>query len=490
MSDETDQPANRIIVAFGGIRPMAARLDIPVSTVQGWKQRDSIPAGRMEAVRAAAIAGEIDLDINRETGDLDVAAPSDAATAEPVSVKPRERGPLPEDSTEKSSESVISAPKDPAAPPARGSRVAVLALVVALGVGGWVWWSTQGPGANGGDNARFSALEGRVARLAGANGESAPAADSAALAALTRDVAALRSKLADLSPPDMGTALAPLQAEIDGLRDALAAQAARGKGGGGNAGLDAALLARLEAIDVEIQNAIQLASTNMQAMAGGLLEFDSKLKALAEAQAKSRAELGARIDAIEKGQNADQTEASRASILALAAGQLRTALERGAPYISLLDLLETASADDPKLGKALTVLRGMSDTGVATGSALELSFTKLVPDLLAAHHLAAGDRKSDLIDRLAGRINDFVSVRRTGADVPGDDVEARIARAEIFLANRDVVAAILEFNDLTGPAADILVPWLIRARGHVDARDALAVFEAEAVARLRTDGGS
>ena len=28
-----------IIKAFGGIRPMASKLDVPVSTVQGWKQR-------------------------------------------------------------------------------------------------------------------------------------------------------------------------------------------------------------------------------------------------------------------------------------------------------------------------------------------------------------------------------------------------------------------------------------------------------------------
>ncbi|MEM9211803.1 MAG: hypothetical protein AAGA63_09975 [Pseudomonadota bacterium] len=34
---------SKIIDAFGGIRPMAARINKPVSTVQSWKLRGSIP---------------------------------------------------------------------------------------------------------------------------------------------------------------------------------------------------------------------------------------------------------------------------------------------------------------------------------------------------------------------------------------------------------------------------------------------------------------
>ncbi|MFQ5971979.1 MAG: carph-isopro domain-containing protein, partial [Alphaproteobacteria bacterium] len=40
-----------LIERFGGIRPMAARLGVAVSTVQGWKQRDAVPAKRLEAIR-------------------------------------------------------------------------------------------------------------------------------------------------------------------------------------------------------------------------------------------------------------------------------------------------------------------------------------------------------------------------------------------------------------------------------------------------------
>jgi hypothetical protein len=52
-------PALPVIQRFGGIRPMAQKLGVPVSTVQGWKERGAIPANRREEVLAAAARHEI-----------------------------------------------------------------------------------------------------------------------------------------------------------------------------------------------------------------------------------------------------------------------------------------------------------------------------------------------------------------------------------------------------------------------------------------------
>ncbi|MBT3930606.1 MAG: hypothetical protein HOF34_07810 [Rhodospirillaceae bacterium] len=465
MRDETDQPASKIVDAFGGIRPMAARLDVPVSTVQGWKQRDTIPAARMEAIRAAAAAEGIDL----SSGSTGAAGPSESNSSKEQDETREERDVSPGSGKPE--------PRDRATSPARGGGLAILALAVAIGVGGWVWWSTMGPGASDGDNARFSALEGRVARLAETNGDGAPAADPAALASLTQEVAALRIQLSKLSPPDMETALAPLRAEIDGLRDALAA------GGGNGTSSDPAILARLDVLDVEIQNAIQIASTNIQAMSGGILEFDAKLKALTAAQAA----LESQIAALGAGRDADDAAMSRASVLALAAGQLRTALERGAPCAGPLNTAGSLGDADPTLNTAFEMLRVSAETGVATAPALELSFANLIPELLAAGRRG---ETGDLVDRLTGRINDIVRIRRTGADVQGNDIEARIARAEILLADRNVANVMSELKDVGGTPGEILSPWMTRAQAHLDAQDALAVIEAQAIARLRAEGGS
>lgn len=49
---------NRIIEAFGGVRPMAALVGRPVSTVQSWKVRGSIPdACKAEVLGKATSAG-------------------------------------------------------------------------------------------------------------------------------------------------------------------------------------------------------------------------------------------------------------------------------------------------------------------------------------------------------------------------------------------------------------------------------------------------
>ncbi|MBI1326411.1 MAG: hypothetical protein GC136_02090 [Alphaproteobacteria bacterium] len=42
--------AGAIIERFGGIRPMATKMNVPVTTVQGWKKRDAIPANRREEI--------------------------------------------------------------------------------------------------------------------------------------------------------------------------------------------------------------------------------------------------------------------------------------------------------------------------------------------------------------------------------------------------------------------------------------------------------
>lgn len=46
--------AEKVIERFGGIRPMASKLEVPVTTVQGWKKRGAIPPTRLNDLRAAA----------------------------------------------------------------------------------------------------------------------------------------------------------------------------------------------------------------------------------------------------------------------------------------------------------------------------------------------------------------------------------------------------------------------------------------------------
>ncbi len=63
ISDDQDiiKNAGEIIERFGGIRPMAGKMNVPVTTVQGWKKRDAIPLNRYQDILSAARAHQIDL---------------------------------------------------------------------------------------------------------------------------------------------------------------------------------------------------------------------------------------------------------------------------------------------------------------------------------------------------------------------------------------------------------------------------------------------
>ena len=55
MSDSIPNDAGRVIEAFGGIRPMAKKLGVAVTTVQGWKERNAIPIRRLDELRALSL---------------------------------------------------------------------------------------------------------------------------------------------------------------------------------------------------------------------------------------------------------------------------------------------------------------------------------------------------------------------------------------------------------------------------------------------------
>lgn len=64
MSKTKKQPienAAAIIEKFGGIRPMSSKINVAVTTIQGWKKRDAIPGARKDAILIAAKEHNIDV---------------------------------------------------------------------------------------------------------------------------------------------------------------------------------------------------------------------------------------------------------------------------------------------------------------------------------------------------------------------------------------------------------------------------------------------
>ena len=59
-----------IIDAFGGIRPMAQKLNIAASTIQGWKARNNIPMARLDEIIKIAARDNINISLNNNDEDI------------------------------------------------------------------------------------------------------------------------------------------------------------------------------------------------------------------------------------------------------------------------------------------------------------------------------------------------------------------------------------------------------------------------------------
>lgn len=486
MSDEADQSAGPIIEAFGGIRPMAAKLGAPVSTVQGWKQRDTVPAARMAEIRKVAAEHGIVLP---EPGE----PPSDAYSADtPADTADAPSGTTDDtvghdDSASRSDvtattpvRSSASAQKTEPRTEARSAGglatgLSVLALLVALGGAGWVWWSTQGPGASGAENTRISALEGRVARLAEGT---ASDPGKAVREALAGQIESLRGEIETFAAPDLDSVVDPLRAELAEL-----AGQVRQIGTGSDGAGDPAMAQRLDELAGELRTIAEQASQNTEQISRGLADLTSRLDAL---EAREDA-LKEQFTGFAREDAKDEAAALAAIRISLLANRLRAASERGEPFDDVLTALGGAAKDDPVLSGLAVRLAPHAGSGVATLDALLFSFPETAVAILDN---APADAENDIIDEILDRARRVVRVRRVGTDLPADSVDGRIARAERRLSAGDVAGAVAVLEEFEGPARAAAEPWLERARAHADLQAALQTLDEHVLTRLAGAGGT
>ncbi len=87
-------------------------------------------------------------------------------------------------------------------------------------------------------------------------------------------------------------------------------------------------------------------------------------------------------------------------------------------------------------------------------------------------------------ERLLGKLKGLVSLRRIGADVPGDSVEAKLARAEAAINSGDLAKAVELVKSLPAQSQRARPDWLARAEEHLAAQRAVDQLAAQAVSLL------
>src|SRR5471030_779925 len=213
------------------------------------------------------------------------------------------------------------------------------------------------------------------------------------------------------------------------------------------------------------------AEKDVAALKGEIAKLQS---AMIEAADKAKADASALSSGEQKA-----LAAARASAVIGIAARLSAALDSGLPFTTDLGLLAPLARDDAKLGEFVAVLQPLAATGVAGRTALAASFPAVAKAALA------DDLADDSFgERLLGKLKGLVSLRRVGADVAGDTVEAKLARAEAALNTGDIAKAVALVKSLPPQTAKATTAWLARADAHLAAQRALDQLAAHAVALL------
>ena len=479
-----------LIKAFGGIRPMASKLGVPVSTVQGWKQRDAVPASRIAEIEAAAKANDIALEPH-DTAETPGQAPAAAAVES------------------RSKDDVRLTGSVPASPPSQAEQrqgggfagfVAVAALLVSLAAGGGVLWLSQ---VQRPSTPLETVLAERVGVVEDRVGSVAELADRvAALETAASGSTGLADRLSALESA-LATAETALRADIETALSEV--ETSRGGDAPRSAGLPAeqlqALSARVEALEqLPEQNEPQRLS-GLETMLNDLAETQSVLvgqladapgaDALAETQGRiaaleargaELARLGAALDDVEARLTAiaaaDVVE-PRALALVLALRQLRSAVLAGQRFTSELELAQRLVGSSGPLVAPLATLQDAAPGGLATARELTDVFPAVARAMLQAS--LSADAAASAVDRFRARIANVVSVRRT--DAGGDDdtgIDAALARAEAALAVDDMNGVLQAMAPYEASAPPEATAWLVEIKQRAAADAAIAQVDAAA----------
>lgn len=479
--------ASVIIERFGGIRPMAAKVGAPVTTVQGWKKRDVIPGGRRDDVLKAA--NENNIDLSDVLGTAPVAAGATIANVE-KGVKASESAFI--DTPAKNGNDDIKITVEPIARPkapyiapldtthedlmaaiARGQKKAVsasmwtaAALVVILGAAGTI---ALLPSAK-----KIEKHESQIATLEGKMG------------AIDEDVQAMNESaqsIRDLVPEQMRLKMAELKAEAGVIGEDVKKVAAQAEGiskavlaadagslsdrlsvleaklndvEGGQAVKDMA--ARIRGLEVTIAGQEQLGASVAEltkivdAIDGQVNMLDDKM---AEVQTRGDSPLGETLEGVSGND-------MKAAALLIAFSQLRDSLNRNVPFEQDVILLQKLVGDeDPELQDALARLTPQAEKGgVLTPEGLSEEFKGYAGDIVFSS--LKGEEVS-AADKAKARITQVLNVKKDGELLGGTPTQKTVARAQEQLDANDIQGAITTLETLNGPAKAQAAPFIQQA---------------------------
>lgn len=349
--------------------------------------------------------------------------------------------------------------------------------------------------------ARVEALAGQVATLESTppSGEASDAASAQSFAALEQRVEEIRAALSTGAGGD-GAAVETLNSrvqeieaqlsEVDGQVDTLAtavSESAQGGSEGGDPGVIAGLTetlgsvqGRLDSLEGALQSteaaglgeALTSLGTDIDTLRQQVTSLDEAVSS-GEAQ---RNDLATALDSVRQTvdalsgrvSQAEETLAQSGSgetvARAVAAASLKSAIDRGLPFMPELEAFATVAGGDD----VVETLRNYAPTGVPTLTQLVEQFQPVANAIVTAGQ--GLDENASVADRLMSSARSLVQVRPVG-DVEGESAGAIAARIEARLRDGNLQAAIDEWETLPDAAKAVSQEFHedMQARAQVDA---------------------
>lgn len=501
-------PAEPVIEAFGGLRPLANRLDITASTVQGWKKRGVIPENRMEAVIAAARASGIDLDSLWLKGKNDM-------TDDDKSEEGKSSGGSATGSSGTGSSGKPAGGRDGQQYKERrrtDDRRQKRAIIDRTGT---VRADTYtGPDRRTGLDRR--AYEARQsARIRGekwrifnrslimgafftaamlyagafllapelfeANKEAAKIKQmEAQMTDLQRKMLEMQKKQEDHSSSignmisrqigSMENSAAAVSSTVGTISDVASAVAQKTETGRAVSEIFK-VLSNINQLNKtpEGRKTVKSGMDVLKMVLSGAYSGDpAGLIDAARKQDPALAKIIGGVDAKDVG----------AAAMLLALNEFRGNVSTHQTFDQDLAVLQKLAGNDPQLQKALLQLAPYAKQGVLSREELQMQFKELATDIVMAK-LKGQDLSVQ--GEVLKRLGTLVKMRRVD-DIKGNTVDAVVARAQLMLNKGDVQGAMRELNTLEGQPAAVAEPWMQQAAGNVIADDTMlritqAIFE-------------
>ena len=298
----------------------------------------------------------------------------------------------------------------------------------------------------------------------------APSIDPAAIGTLSDRLAklesapnALRQPVAD---PALGSRIGALEGMIKPLNDSVAALTRRADEA------DAALRNIRSRVDTaaaalaELQNAARASSADH----GEIVKLSDRVAALEKADRAVADQLAKSVAA---------AGSDRPVRLAVAAGALRAALERGDPFAAELAAVKPLTKD----ALALSAIEPFAASGVPGGAALGRELLVLLP--VMQRTAGSAPRDGGFLDRLQANAERLVRIRPI-EEIPGEDVTAILSRMEVKAAHADIAGALAELAKLPPAVRAPALAWIAKAEARNKAIEASRRLAADAISALKT----